>query len=67
MNLSEMADPNCENCGGEGIVFHFTSVDDGYEKECSKCFPDGLDDGDRAYDEWKDGQAEMEFEKEKAK
>ncbi len=43
MNISDMANPKCDECDGEGTIFQLTSVDDGYDTECPKCFPDGLE------------------------
>jgi hypothetical protein len=46
-SISDLAKSDCNECDGEGIVFYQTSVDDGYDTECPKCFPDGLEpDGD---------------------
>jgi len=39
--ISDLANPKCPECDGEGIVFFQTSVDDGHDTECPKCFPDG--------------------------
>ncbi len=41
--ISDLANPKCDECDGEGTVFYLTSVDDGHETECPKCFPDGLE------------------------
>lgn len=38
--LSDMADPNCEECGGEGHVVYGGGRDpDGEDLPCQKCFP----------------------------
>ena len=41
--ISDYANSKCEECDGEGLVFILTTVDDGHETECPKCFPDGLE------------------------
>lgn len=43
MNLSDGADPNCDECGGEGVATYggFRSESDGCrELPCQKCYPD---------------------------
>ena len=34
-----MANQDCKECGGEGVQWHQTSVDDGYDVPCDSCFP----------------------------
>lgn len=51
---SKMTDPNCEECGGEGLIEVQIAVDD-FRKECCEC---SLPDEDEEYDAWRDRQAE---------
>jgi len=45
-NISELANPKCEECDGEGIVC-YARGDDGEDDFCQVCFPEGLEpDGD---------------------
>lgn len=57
-----MTDPNCPECGGTGTVDYLTSVDDTKPMACEKCNGDDFDE-DRAYDEFRDNQIEMEESK----
>ncbi len=49
------ANPDCEECGGEGVC-HYARGEDSYTDYCDVCFPNGFDEGDDAYDAWRDNQ-----------
>lgn len=53
--IQRLANPNCEECGGEGIC-HYARGEDDYTDTCDTCFPGGLDNSDDEYDEWRDNQ-----------
>ena len=46
----------CKTCFGTGIQEYQIAVDDFKEMGCEDCGYDPNDDGDRAYDAWKDDQ-----------
>lgn len=52
------ANPDCKECGGEGFC-EYAMGEDSYTDYCPECFPNGFDDGDAAYDSWKDDQVEI--------
>ena len=41
-DISDLANPECEECGGEGIC-HYARGDRGFNEECPKCFPLGVE------------------------
>ncbi len=57
-----MTDPDCTECGGEGIVYESDRYSsDGVRKApCDKC---SIDDEDRTYDEMRDREIDMEESK----
>ena len=55
------ANPDCEACGGEGYCYYARGEDD-YVDYCDLCFPNGYDEGDAAYDAWKDDQLRDDIE-----
>jgi len=59
-----MTDENCTECDGEGTVEYLISVDDTKTMDCEKCNDGASDfDEDRAYDEHRDQQIELEESK----
>ena len=55
--VDEFGEEVCQECNGEGFVEYAMGVDDSILSGCERCNPDG-GDLDRAYDEWRDRQAE---------
>lgn len=59
--IQERANPDCPDCGGEGICCYAIG-DDGYDDICDTCFPNGWSDDDEGYDAWKDDQLRDDIE-----
>ena len=53
--IQDLANPNCEECGGEGTC-DYVRGEDSFISECEVCFPGGLDNSDDDYDAWRDNQ-----------
>ena len=58
----------CKECGGEGYVDYILGVDDSRKMACEKCNAGGDEpDPDRAYDEHRDAEADLELAKQEAR
>jgi hypothetical protein len=58
MKPSDRANPDCPDCGGEGIC-HYARGEDSYTDLCDTCYPNmnlGDLEEDDAYDRWRDSQ-----------
>ena len=45
LNCHFKANPDCEECGGEGVC-HYARGEDDYTDVCDVCFPGGLPEDD---------------------
>ena len=61
--IHELANSDCEACGGEGICC-YAMGEDGYDDVCDVCFPHGMPDFEAdEYDQWGDNQMDFEDKK----